>query len=105
MSITNYPIPLDWMDKAICKNSSSLFFPPLSERPQARKKRETEAKLICVQCPVKFECRDHARKNGEYGVWGGESEMDRERLGYLLPLKYVARARKARQLQQNNDII
>jgi hypothetical protein len=31
--------------------------------------------------------------------------MDREKLGYALPPKYVARSRKARQLQQNDDII
>ena len=102
---TIHPVILTWMDKAICKNKSSLSFPPLSERPQARKKRETEAKLICAQCPVKIECRDYARSNGEYGVWGEESEMDREKLGYALPPKYVARSRKVRQLQQKDDII
>lgn len=108
MSTTNsnsYPIILEWMDNAICKNKASLFFPPLSERPQARKRRETEAKMICAQCPVMIQCRDHARTNHEFGVWGGESEMDREKLGYALPPKYVARSRKARQLQQNDDII
>jgi len=108
MSTTNsniYPVILEWMDEAICKNKTPLFFPPLSERPQARKRRETEAKLICAQCPVMIQCRDHARNAREYGVWGGESEMDRELLGYPLSTMYVSRSRKARQLKQNNDII
>jgi WhiB family redox-sensing transcriptional regulator len=106
MSTTNsntYPIILEWMDQAICKNKTLLFFPTLGERPQTRKKRETEAKLICAQCPVMIQCRDHARNAREYGVWGGESEMDRELLGYPLSTMYVSRSRKARQLKLNSD--
>lgn len=108
MSTTNsniYPVILTWMEKAICKNKTHLFFPKLAERPQARQRREAEAKVFCAQCPVKIECRDYARNSGEYGIWGGESEMDREKLGYALPPKYVARSRKTRQLKQTNDII
>ena len=100
---TIHPVILTWMEKAICKNKGSLFFPPLSERPQARKRRETEAKLICAQCPVKIECRDYARSSGEYGVWGGESEIDREKLGYALPPKYISKTRKNHQLKINSD--
>lgn len=102
---TIQPVILTWMQKAICKNKTHLFFPKSAERPQARQRREAEAKVFCAQCPVKIECRDHARNSGEYGIWGGESEMDREKLGYALPPKYVARSRKLRQLQKNDDII
>ena len=108
MSTTNsniYPVILQWMDDAACKNKTSLFFPALAERPQTRKRRETEAKLICAQCPVIIRCRDYARNTREYGVWGGESDIDRELLGYPLPTIYVARSRKTRQLLQKNDII
>lgn len=106
MSTTNsniYPVILQWMDDAACKNKTSLFFPALAERPQTRKKREAEAKLICSRCPVMIQCRDHARNTREYGVWGGESDIDRELLGYPLPTIYVARSRKARRLEVNSD--
>jgi WhiB family redox-sensing transcriptional regulator len=102
---TIHPIILTWMDEAVCKNKTSLFFPKLAERPEARKRREAEAKLICAQCPVKIQCRDYARSNHEFGVWGGESEIDREKLGYSLPPKYISKTRKTHQLQQKYDII
>ena len=99
----NYSTLLEWTSEAICKDKLSLFFPPFGERPQTRRRREAEAKQICAQCPVMIKCRDYARLNTEYGIWGGESEVDREGLGYILPLKYVAGSRKIRKARQESD--
>jgi WhiB family redox-sensing transcriptional regulator len=72
-----------WFDAAACKNQTDLFFPLYNERPQARVKREAKALTICSQCPVVTQCRDYARNNLEYGIWGNETEDQRALLGYL----------------------
>ncbi|MHD0283738.1 WhiB family transcriptional regulator [Rhodococcus aetherivorans] len=58
-----------------------LFFPMEVESAADRRQRETLAKSVCGTCPVRMECRLHAITVGErYGIWGGTSEADRERL-------------------------
>jgi WhiB family redox-sensing transcriptional regulator len=66
-----------WTVAAQCRGKTHLFFPPLAERPQARVKREAKARRICEQCPVMLSCRAYARRHGEHGFWGGESEEER----------------------------
>lgn len=75
----------DWMTKGDCRSKTRMFFAPHAERPQARVRREAQARLICQSCPVLFECRTYARVNREYGFWGGESEEDRALAGYAVP--------------------
>ena len=54
---------------------------PDGERGRARADREQRAKELCRRCPVIAQCRAHALAVGEpFGVWGGLSESDRERL-------------------------
>jgi len=74
----------DWMKKGACLGLTHLFFPSSSERPQARERREAEAREVCRQCEVLVTCRDFARTNHEYGFWGGESEDERHLAGYRL---------------------
>ena len=39
------------------------------------------AKKICIACPVKSECLEHALVNRiDHGVWGGCSERERRRI-------------------------
>jgi WhiB family redox-sensing transcriptional regulator len=73
-----------WMAHAACKGRSSLFFAPRAERPQARLRREAQARLVCEACPVRFPCRSFARARREYGFWGGESEEERHLAGYTV---------------------
>ena len=49
-----------WMDHAICHGRTDLFFAPHAERPPARLRREAAARQVCLRCPVRAECRDHA---------------------------------------------
>jgi WhiB family redox-sensing transcriptional regulator len=59
----------------------AVFFHPDGERGSARARREAFAKQVCAGCPVLRRCRSHAlRAHEPYGVWGGLSELDRERL-------------------------
>ena len=60
-----------WREHAVCKGRTNLFFPPKAERPQARTRREAQARLLCTTCPVQGPCQEFARSNHEYGFWGG----------------------------------
>lgn len=67
-----------WRDYAICSTSDpELFFPPIGANAQ-------EAKKICFRCPVKDECLTEAiRYRVPYGIWGGKSPNERQRLRRL----------------------
>ncbi len=71
-----------WMDDAACKGRMQLFFETPGERPERRARREARARKVCAGCPVLAECRQTARRNGENGFWGGESEEERALAGY-----------------------
>jgi WhiB family redox-sensing transcriptional regulator len=83
----------DWMARGSCHGHTSVFFPPYAERPQARARREAQARLVCQSCPVLETCRDYAREHREYGFWGGESEDDRALAGYAVPWPIGVRRR------------
>ena len=87
---------LNWMDHAVCKGKTNLFFPPKAERPQARVRREAQARLLCRTCPVNDKCQVFARDNREYGFWGGESEEERHLAGYTVAAPIGVRARGLR---------
>lgn len=74
----------DWMDFAICRGRTVLFFPHRAERPEARARREAKADRLCRACPVAGPCRAYARANREYGFWAGESEEDRHLAGFTV---------------------
>lgn len=73
-----------WMNRGACRGMTHLFFPSTAERPQARERREAAAREVCAGCSVRSICREFARENHEYGLWGGESEDERHDAGYRL---------------------
>jgi WhiB family redox-sensing transcriptional regulator len=73
---------LPWTLFAACKGQTDLFFPRRGERPERRDTRESAARKICDSCPALEPCREWARRNREYGFWGGESEVERAAAGY-----------------------
>ena len=84
-----------WMAHAICAGHTELFFAPHAERPPSRLRREAAARQVCMRCPVRINCRDHARVNLEYGLWGGESEAERAAAGYAVPAPIGGRVAEA----------
>ena len=84
-----------WIGQAVCKGKTAVFFPPRAERPQARVRREAQARLLCGSCPALEPCRQHARTNREYGFWGGESEEERHLAGYTVAAPIGVRARSS----------
>jgi len=74
---------VDWLDQAVCKGRTRLFFAPPGEGTVMKRLREDAARKVCQTCPVMLTCRQHARDHQEYGFWGGESEDERALNGYL----------------------
>lgn len=72
-----------WQLLAACKEAdSALFFPPDREGDRARRRRETKAKAVCLNCPVLPVCRSHALVVEEpFGIWGALTEEERVELG------------------------
>jgi WhiB family redox-sensing transcriptional regulator len=72
----------EWQLFGSCRDyPSELFFHPEGERGPSRASREAAAKAICQTCPVIRQCAEHALRAREpYGVWGGMSEADRDRI-------------------------
>jgi len=72
----------DWQLEGACREADPrLFFHTEGERGGARRQRDEAAKRVCRGCHVLERCREHALAVREpYGVWGGLSEDDRERI-------------------------
>ena len=86
-----------WMERGRCGGSGELFFAPFAERPEARVRREAQARAICESCDVLVACRSYARMNRELGFWGGESESERAEAGFAPTTPIVGRRRVAEE--------
>jgi hypothetical protein len=96
---------VDWMKHAECKGMTHLFYEPHNEKENARTRREALARAICKVCPVAIECKEFARRNSEYGIWGDELEIERWRKGYIandISLKHKLRGFQRTIQRQTN---
>lgn len=96
---------IDWTQFANCKGKTHLFFAPKAERPQARARREAKARTLCDACIVRDTCRDFARVNHEYGLWGAESEEERHLAGFTIAAPVGLRSAKYRNLRANTTVV
>ncbi|GAA2231472.1 WhiB family transcriptional regulator [Streptomyces amakusaensis] len=66
---------LSWQETALCAQTGPEFFFP------APGSSTQEAKLLCGACEGRVECLEYALRHDEkFGVWGGMSERERDRL-------------------------
>lgn len=68
-----------WRERAACARTevdSELFFPGKSA-PQSR---IDQARLVCLSCPVRYECLQSALDHNEVGIWGGTTDAQRSEL-------------------------
>jgi WhiB family redox-sensing transcriptional regulator len=42
--------------------------------------RVDEAKAMCLRCPVRQVCLDHALRHENFGVWGGTTPAERDKI-------------------------
>lgn len=67
---------LQWQRRAKCRGDlkgAERFFP--NTRAQS-----VESKKFCTGCQVIDQCRTYAVAHGSYGIWGGTSTADREKI-------------------------
>lgn len=66
---------MTWRDLAECRGMGPALFYPAQGEPM------DNAKAVCAECPVRAECLEDALANCEqWGVWGGLSERQRDRM-------------------------
>lgn len=76
-NINRFPTDMPWRRRGNC---AGLGDPTLMYPTSGLNADVDAAKAVCVGCPVKDQCLDHAITYGEYGVWGGCSERERKAL-------------------------
>jgi hypothetical protein len=71
----------EWRERAACRAGldPDLFF-PAAESGAARDAQVRAAKAVCARCPVRSECLDEALVRIPYGIAGGLTERERQRL-------------------------
>lgn len=92
-----------WFDDAACKGKSGLFFAPAGESHAAAATRTHAARVVCACCPVSEQCRDAGRAGREFGIWGGEDEIERARAGSVAPLATRRQVRAAAAVAREVD--
>lgn len=85
----------DWQERGSCREADpELFFHPQNERGLARLRRDRAAKAVCADCNVRIDCADYAiRAREPYGVWGGLTEEEREKVYVRIALAQFPRQR------------
>ena len=70
----------EWLDAGACRTEDpELFFPITTSGPSAR--QIDAAKAVCHRCGVQDQCLHYALESHQsYGVWGGTSEEERDRM-------------------------
>jgi WhiB family redox-sensing transcriptional regulator len=72
----------EWQTQASCRGrSSEVFFGADNETGERRRRRESLAKQLCLDCPVVRRCRSYALAAQEpYGIWGALTPAERRRI-------------------------
>ena len=72
--------PGDWRAASACLRADPDLFFPISSAGRAII-QIAKAKAICARCPVRRQCLDFARAHEPlYGIWGGTTLEERERV-------------------------
>ena len=88
----HFVTPPAWTEQALCHDEPiSTFFPARGDDWRAAHAR---ARVICFQCPVRFQCYEYSMQwhpRDLPGIWAGLSERERltiQKCG--LPPKYAS---------------
>ncbi|MFE5300702.1 WhiB family transcriptional regulator [Streptomyces sp. NPDC056632] len=68
-----------------CTERPALFHPPddgYRDMGGQGRRRTSDALALCRICPVMRQCRQWAREQGEFGIWGGETDTQRMASGH-----------------------
>lgn len=67
----------DWRHHAACLTEDPELFFPIGDG-EAFDQQIEDAKAICRNCPVRWECLDEADHNNVEGIWGGYTTNERK---------------------------
>lgn len=83
-------LDLAWQDQGACRGpaAAGLDFYPV-EREDRWPAESVLARLLCLTCPVRTDCLDHALTNEADGIWGGTSAKTRRHLRRELGITLV----------------
>ena len=97
----------EWQEEGACRDAeTALFFHPQNERGLSRVRRDRAAKSVCSRCDVRLECADYAiRAREPYGVWGGLTEEERERIYVRATLTQFGREKGAGLRAAGDDVL
>lgn len=85
----------DWRSGGACMNADPDLFFPISMTGRALE-QIAKAKAICAGCAVRGKCLEFAQDHDSmYGIWGGTTLQDRQRLRRREQRAARARARSA----------
>lgn len=95
--------PHRWQDLAACKGlDTAAFYPPTpgeegiaQSEYRAGQARAAEAKATCQGCPVSEECTEAGMY--EPGIWGGQTDRERNRVSNFVDLTEYSRVLHRRQ--------
>jgi WhiB family redox-sensing transcriptional regulator len=69
----------DWRNAGACLHADpDLFFPITAAGPS--RTEVVHAKAICSHCQVRRQCLEFAQVNAVYGIWGGTTMEERQRI-------------------------
>ena len=77
------PKASEWKVQGACRGKDQAIWYP------SRGESCDQAKAICHECPVMYQCREYGIANETIGIWGGLSERERKRLRRDLRLSAV----------------
>lgn len=87
MSSRDQIIPdVSWMDEAACRSHDPRKWFPVDSKKGGNgggvriPKQAYEALVICEGCPVNEECLEYSLQWEPYGIWGGKTEQQRNRI-------------------------
>lgn len=93
-----------WSQKAKCKDigprADEMFFPD-TRNPNSLRDLKL-GKQFCTDCPVISQCKIYAIAHGVFGVWGGTSKKDRDKISPLAIQAIKTMYLEARQLEPLN---
>ncbi|WP_255502935.1 WhiB family transcriptional regulator [Mycolicibacterium sp. CH28] len=69
----------EWRLRARCRGMPlEMFFLTSTEKGSVRAAHESNAKRICLPCPVRQRCLSYAMEIGEqHGIWGATTPAER----------------------------
>jgi WhiB family redox-sensing transcriptional regulator len=82
---------VEWHERARCRGmgEETFFGADPDERPTLKLSELARARAICAQCSVARECLQWALSKPEkFGVWGGTSGRQRDRMWLLIEAGY-----------------